>query len=296
MLYNVIPIIIYAWIIVDCIQILIAKLKGYYLIISGAFFLSILHIISLVLPFLEVVVTYSGRDKSIYIICSSILLFISYSLIFPFKFSSKKNAVSPYSDVNASYVALLCEPITRVYLKYFMINLHQEENILFYDDVMKFKRKNDIDLDVFGKTIIEKYINIGSKYEINISDKQREKILKKYRENGINKHIFNESFEEIGSLIRQNCCGDFLLSNYSKLAKDLLDWYNVYDELQEDIKEAIKDKINQKNYIIPSVRSITSNTNSDNKLRSGNASPYNLSRTGTTKNSNDAISKFNSPQ
>lgn len=228
-------------------------------------------------------------------ICSSIIFFISYSLIFPFKFSSKKNAVSPYSDVNASYVALLCEPITRVYLKYFMINLHQEENILFYDDVMKFKRKNDIDLDAFGKTIIEKYINIGSKYEINISDKQREKILKKYRENGITKHIFNESFEEIGSLIRQNCCGEFLLSSYSKLAKDLLDWYNVYDELQEDIKEAIKDKINQNNYLISSIR-LTSATNSENKLYSRNTSAYNLSRTGTTKNSNDTVSKFNSPQ
>jgi len=112
----------------------------------------------------------------------------------------------------------------------YCIKNYNEENLLFYAEVLLFKTV-DITKNQqykFANRIFEKYIkqidksiyldidlnNSEEKYIINISGPIRENIIKQINENNININIFDDAIDEIRKVLSQN-----IIPEWNKLIK-----------------------------------------------------------------------------
>lgn len=126
-------------------------------------------------------------------------------------------------------------------------------SLFFWEDIIRYRKicRNSSDEDVkeFTGRVIEQYIMEGSKYQINIPDKMVKDIQMKFDSNNIEISIFDDAFDEITKIIRENCCSSFLLSKHAKMAKQVLDWLRGLEDLSVELQEAVKTKICEKRII-----------------------------------------------
>lgn len=186
-------------------------------------------------------------------IVSLTLLFtiIIYICSFPFYLSLScltKRKVGPYESLSGTYSAILTDPISRYCLLYYMRDLHQEESMYYYRDSMRLKKyaENTKDKRLVTarvRKMIERYIGVGSENEINISDALKKEVMKEYNNPDLDETILQKIDEEIVSLIVTNCGNSFLASTYASKAKDMLRWFNAFEDMNNEQKDAVIEKI-----------------------------------------------------
>lgn len=180
-----------------------------------------------------------------------LLVIILYISSFPFYLSLScltKRKVGPYESLSGTYSAILTDPISRYCLLYYMRDLHQEESMYYYRDSMRLKKyaENCKDRKLVTtrvRKMIERYIGVGSENEINISDSLKKDVMKEYNNPDLDETILLKIDEEIVSLIVQNCGNSFLASTYASKAKDMLRWFNAFEDMNNEQKDAIIEKI-----------------------------------------------------
>lgn len=162
---------------------------------------------------------------------------------------SNKTAIGPYTSINATYTAILADPISRYCLMFHMRDLHLEENIYYFLDSIKFfKIANNPNTDkkklkVYTQKMIDKYIKDDGKYQVNISDSLKEEILKTAAEQEPDHQLFEKVDEEVLQLIIQNCGQSFLGSIHASKAKDLLRWFNGFEQMNPELQDAVVEKV-----------------------------------------------------
>lgn len=176
----------------------------------------------------------------------NIIFFCCYFAIFDFRIR-RKGTVNPLDQTSAIYTSILTDPITRTCLFYHMIELHQQENLLFWEDITRFKTiaksADSSQLLEYCQRIQNRYISDSSPYQINIAHDLRNSIESRIDSGDVDADIFDAAYDEIANLIRQNCCSSFLLSKHANTAKQMLQWFKGFEDLTPELKEAIKKKI-----------------------------------------------------
>lgn len=102
----------------------------------------------------------------------------------------------------------LQDPVAAAYFRRFMRKEFSEENFLFYNEVNQFKAQNFENPNFgtaynFGDTmdkdeqmrfragrIIDKFVNSGSRFQVNVSAAQRDKVVQEYQTTGANINMF----------------------------------------------------------------------------------------------------------
>ncbi|KAJ6239651.1 electron carrier/ protein disulfide oxidoreductase [Anaeramoeba flamelloides] len=114
-------------------------------------------------------------------------------------------------------------PMAIEYFKEFMFEQLNQENLLFYIDVMNFTKACSSDkkqLQKIGKNICEKYIKINSLFEINIDSKCRSVILQKMKNKNYSLDMFVQAKQIVFNHMNLNSFEEFKKSNlYRKLLK-----------------------------------------------------------------------------
>ncbi|KAJ3424195.1 hypothetical protein M0812_29829 [Anaeramoeba flamelloides] len=114
-------------------------------------------------------------------------------------------------------------PMAIEYFKEFMFEQLNQENLLFYIDVMNFTKACSSDkkqLQKIGKNICEKYIKINSLFEINIDSKCKSLILQKMKNKNYSLDMFFQAKQIVFNHMNLNSFEEFKKSNlYRKFLK-----------------------------------------------------------------------------
>jgi len=95
-------------------------------------------------------------------------------------------------------------------LKVFATAKFAEENILFLEEVLEMKTKNDMPRI---KKIYSDYIAPNSEMEVNLISNTKKDISEKIKTEELDLSVFDEAIDELSKLIREGILNDFI-SNY----------------------------------------------------------------------------------
>ncbi|KAJ3450964.1 electron carrier/ protein disulfide oxidoreductase [Anaeramoeba flamelloides] len=94
-----------------------------------------------------------------------------------------------------TFESLLRIPLSLDYFTEFLIERMDQENILFFQEVKKFKNncRTEKQIEKNSKSIFKKYLKIGSQFEINIDSNTRKMIIDKFRDKVFSLSLFDEA-------------------------------------------------------------------------------------------------------
>lgn len=268
---NISPVFVGLLVFLDCITLFRAKIDIQSMILTiGIFIMDVYYLLYVIFNTSTLITTSSYVGTASVQLVYSILFCITYLMIFDFHVH-KKNSVNPYQKTAAVYTSILSDPITRTCLFYHMCDLHQQESLFFWEDVNRLKKMcanaSDEQIKDYCERMVDRYIKNDAYYQINIDATMQHEIENECKSKP-SPFIFDKAYDEITSLIRQNCCSSFVLSKHATTAKQLLKWFSVFDELSVELKEAVQKKIEairieNKNY----AQSHTTTMNTHNTLK-----------------------------
>ncbi|KAJ5079683.1 electron carrier/ protein disulfide oxidoreductase [Anaeramoeba ignava] len=131
--------------------------------------------------------------------------------------SFDENSENPFKDLTS----VLNNPQTVEYFREFLVEHFNQENLLLYIEIEKFKKlsENSDKVDEFAKNIYEKFIKQDSIFEIEMNPKKRNEISDLISTQKIPLTIFNELQENIYNILEQNFWSAFINSNIYKLLR-----------------------------------------------------------------------------
>ncbi|KAJ5074232.1 electron carrier/ protein disulfide oxidoreductase [Anaeramoeba ignava] len=116
---------------------------------------------------------------------------------------------------------VLSSPIGIENFSEFLRQSWNQENIMFYLQVDKFRKNIDQDsLEIPAKGIYEKFIKPGSLFEINIDSKSRDQIINMIENNNFEIDMFNDAFETVFKHMEQD---NFIQFRRSSLYSDFVE-------------------------------------------------------------------------
>ncbi|KAJ3423956.1 electron carrier/ protein disulfide oxidoreductase [Anaeramoeba flamelloides] len=130
-----------------------------------------------------------------------------------------KNQISDLDTINT----LFSIPMAIEYFKEFMFEQLNQENLLFYIDVMNFTKACSVDqkqLQKIGKNICDKYIKINSLFEINIDSKCRSRILQNVKNKNYSLDMFDQAKQTVFNHMNLDSFDEFKKNDlYKKFLK-----------------------------------------------------------------------------
>lgn len=94
-----------------------------------------------------------------------------------------------------------------------------------------------------AKEIFSVYLDTTSTNQVKISDGKRKQIISKMSKNIYDSTLYASAELEIAEYLTSQYASTFLKSTYCEKAKTLSNWYHTFENLPDDLKEAIKEKI-----------------------------------------------------
>ncbi|KAJ3441575.1 electron carrier/ protein disulfide oxidoreductase [Anaeramoeba flamelloides] len=127
-----------------------------------------------------------------------------------------KNQITDLDTIDT----LFSIPMAIEYFKEFMFEQLNQENLLFYIDVMNFTKACSVDkkqLQKIGKNICDKYIKINSLFEINIDSKCRTNIVQNVKNKNYSLDMFDQARHIVFNHMNLNSFEEFKKSTlYTK--------------------------------------------------------------------------------
>lgn len=99
-----------------------------------------------------------------------------------------------------------------------------------------------------SKDMFNIYLDTTATNPVKISDNKRKQIISKMSKNIYDSTLFASAELEIAEYLTSQYASTFLKSTYCEKAKTLSNWYSTFEKLNDDLKDAIKEKI--EDYII----------------------------------------------
>jgi hypothetical protein len=119
----------------------------------------------------------------------------------------------------ADLVVNLASPIFRERFADFLSYQLSLENLLFWEEVQKFKTLHDqVELEHAGKAIVEKYIRVGGIRQLNVSSSSQKAIMFATASNNFTPTCFDEAQNEILSLMKFNSYPQFILQQQASVS------------------------------------------------------------------------------